>query len=90
MTREEQEAHVRSQERRCRGALSAEDRAIVNQLMIDDNMEAAKLHDAHNRKGCGADFSDVVCAGPFDGELHAYVCPQCGVEGAYIAPKFED
>lgn len=40
-------------------------------------------------KGCGADFNDIICAGPFDGEQHEYVCPKCGQVGLYGAPLFE-
>ena len=40
-------------------------------------------------KGCGADFNDIICAGPFDGQQHEYTCPKCGQKGQYGAPYFE-
>lgn len=42
------------------------------------------------RENCGADFNDVICAGPFDGKVHTYKCPSCGQEGIYIPPHFDE
>jgi len=39
-------------------------------------------------KGCGADFNDIICGGPFDGKQHEYTCPKCGQVGMYGAPLF--
>jgi hypothetical protein len=40
-------------------------------------------------KLCGADFNEVVLAGPLDGEQHDYICPRCKVHSVYVAPKFD-
>ena len=49
----------------------------------------ASLVSAHTEV-CGYDFNDTVVAGPWDGELHNYQCPRCGVVGSYRSPLFEN
>lgn len=89
MKREEAEAIVRSVTRRCRGPLDPKVREDVNKLLADGQHAKAAALDAQSRKGCGADFNDVVMAGPLDGKEHAYTCGnKCGVTGVYTAPLF--
>ena len=41
------------------------------------------------RDRCGANLRELVFLQlPFDGEAHAYECPQCGVTGTYHAPCY--
>ena len=41
------------------------------------------------RFGCGHDFNKIVLAGKFDGKMHGYTCPACGLKGTYFAPRFD-
>lgn len=41
------------------------------------------------RAGCGADFNDIICAHPFDGQQREYRCPRCGQTGPFTSPYFE-
>lgn len=52
-------------------------------------LKAASEIDRCARAGCGYDFGKIVYEGPHDGEKHDYECPNCGVEGKYIAPTFD-
>jgi len=54
----------------------------------DARLSLASFIDGTSRVRCGADFNDIVAAGPYDGKTHAYKCPKCGVAGEYRAPKF--
>lgn len=38
------------------------------------------------RPPCGYDFKQTILSGLWDGELHKYTCPKCGVTGEYRAP----
>ena len=49
----------------------------------------ASLVSTHT-EDCGYDFNDTIVAGPWDGKLHDYQCPRCGVAGSYRAPLFEN
>lgn len=88
MTKTEAHAAVRAVRRTCRGPLSAAGRKVVNALLSDGRATEAKQADAAGRKRCGADFNDIVLAGPLDGKRHEYTCPKCGVTGTYTAPLF--
>jgi hypothetical protein len=96
MTRAERELKVREVGRRCRGGLPSAIRAQVNEALAAGNEDEAKMLDASSRDVCGGgkvapyDFNDTVCAGPFDGQDHPYTCPQCGVQGGYTAPLFDE
>lgn len=89
MNRAEAEAEIRSIDRRCRGALTTD--AVIDryEALKAGNLEAARAIDAAGRQGCGADFNNIIVAGPLDGELHAYECPACGLSGEYRAPLVE-
>ncbi|MGH9886145.1 MAG: hypothetical protein ACREBE_11485 [bacterium] len=64
--------------------------AVATSLLHDGHTVAASLVDNVARaKACGADFNDIVCAGPLDGQPHEYKCPKCGVTGTYNAPLYE-
>lgn len=90
MTREQAIAEIRAIGRTCRGPMNPRVQQVVKALLEEGRTEEAKIADARGRKGCGADFNDVVCAGPFDGAVHRYRCPAgCGVEGTYRAPFYE-
>lgn len=39
---------------------------------------------------CNFDVKQIILAGPFDGELHTYTCPNCGRVGVYRNPFFEE
>jgi len=83
-TRAEAEAHVRANgPRRCRGALHPESATVKNALLADGRLEEAAAEDAAGRKGCGADFNDVICAGPLDGVPRVGACPTCELEIRY-------
>lgn len=86
LTREEAEARIRRVGRTCRGPLPEEARERIQEALAGGHTELARRLDRDNREGCGMDFNEVVLAGPFDGEEHAYECPKCGVEGTYVAP----
>lgn len=90
MTKKEAEEHIRSIKRRCRGTLSAAARKTVNALLDEGRLPEARQADRANRSGCGADFNDIIVAGPWDGETHEYKCSKCGLEGEYRAPVFYD
>jgi hypothetical protein len=64
--------------------LAVRGRDDVRSALID----ALRARAADVGQGCGYDFNDIVCAGPFDGREYPFVCPQCGVEGTYRAPRF--
>jgi len=64
-------------------------RVIIHRLTEAGHKEAARQLDGVLRPGCGADFNDIVVAGPWDGEQHDYQCPKCKVRGKYTAPMFE-
>lgn len=89
MTAEDLARAVQAVRRICRGPLSAEAREAVARLLSADRAEEARELDLRRRGGCGADFNEVILAGPFDGLEHPYCCPKCGVEGTYIAPLAE-
>ena len=89
MTRAEAETEVRSITRTCRGPLHPDKMKIKNALLEDGRLEEAAAEDAAGRPGCGADFNDVVCAGPFDGKFHPATCPACGVDHSYTAPLYD-
>lgn len=38
---------------------------------------------------CDYNFNYTILAGPFDGKVHSYQCPRCGVTGEYQAPLEE-
>ena len=80
------EAEVRGVGRTRRGPLSAAGAAERDAALTAGDHEGARAIDAQQRTPCGADFNDVVCAGPFDGQEHPYACPACGVTGVYRAP----
>lgn len=42
---------------------------------------------ASSRKGCGYDIGSIILEGEADGEQHSYVCPGCGLDEVYFAPK---
>jgi len=88
MTRTEAEAQIRQIPRRCRGALPEAERAKVADALRAGDLAAARLADAKGRPGCGHDFNDVVCAGPLDGKMHSYTCPDCGLSATYTAPLY--
>lgn len=58
-------------------------------LTPEEAAQRVLLASLRKRKGCGADFNEVILAGPLDGEQHPYRCPQCGNEGVYIPPIFD-
>lgn len=94
-TRKDAEAFVRRTTRTCRGPKSEKHGAAIAQLLEEGRMEEATAMDDASRRDpktgayrCGADTNDVICAGPFDGETHAYTCPKCGVSAKYGAPFF--
>lgn len=89
MNRDQAVEMIRAVERRCRGCLPAEAREAVVRMMADGRVAEARALDANLRSGCGYDFNEIVITGPWDGQEHAYVCPQCGVEGTYLTPRFE-
>jgi len=92
---EEAEAFIRAQPRICRGPLREQERKAVAQLLDEGRLEEAKAMDETGRNHpetgantCGADFNNIVVAGPWDGRQHPYKCPRCGVVGKYTAPTF--
>ncbi|HEV8448606.1 MAG TPA: hypothetical protein VGQ44_17370 [Gemmatimonadaceae bacterium] len=94
-TRKDAEAFVRSIHLTCRGPKSEKHAAAIAQLLDEGrNAEAADMDDASRRHpltgayNCGANTNDVICAGPFDGAIHEYTCPRCGVHARYRAPLF--
>lgn len=86
ITRDEAETLIRSIERRCRGPLKPGAAGAIAELLERGDTEKARGVDAAARRGCGADFNEVILAGPLDGEPHAYKCPSCGLTGTYTAP----
>ena len=88
MTKKEIESHIRSVTRTCRGTLPPKVRKEVNKLMAEGKVTEARDLDASGRSGCGADFNDIIVAGPKDGQNHEYTCPHCGLKGEYKAPIF--
>jgi hypothetical protein len=87
-TRKDAEAFVRSITLTCRGPKTETHSAEIAQLLADGKLTEAADLDARTRAGCGADTNNIIAAGPFDGEDHAYICPKCGVKARYRAPKF--
>lgn len=89
MTKEEAEKEVRSIGRTCKGPYTdVETPEAVTILLKAGKNAAAERLASMSRKGCGADFNNIIVAGALDGEEHAYKCPKCGVEGSYRAPSF--
>lgn len=93
MTKDEMIAHVRMIGRKCRGPLAPDARKIVSLLLAEgktqEAQKAAVALDKAKRKPCGYDFNETILAAPFDGEIHKYKCPKCGLVGVYRAPQFE-
>lgn len=89
LTREEAEARIRRVRRTCRGPLPEEAQERIEEALAEGDTGLARRLDRDNREGCGADFNEIVLAGPFDGEEHEYECPKCGVTGTYVAPDLE-
>jgi len=83
------EAHIRAVKRVCRGELNPQHRRAAIQLIEAGRREEASAMDEAGRAGCGADFNDVVVAGPWDGVMHDYACPTCKKSGKYGAPTYE-
>lgn len=73
--------------RHCRGTLALGVRQKVNALLAEEKLEEAMKVDAQGRSACGYDFNKTIMAGAFDGKVHAYKCPNCGLEGEYKAPR---
>ena len=81
-------------------AKKAPSRADVNKLLhkgeLDDAVYADRVGrlawclDELGQATCGYDFNDTVMSNPLDGSEYEYECPNCGVEGSYRAPWFED
>lgn len=89
MTKAEAEKQIRSIGRTCKGPYVDAETALAIPLLLKADMSAAAERlAATSRKGCGADFNNIIVAGPLDGEEHAYKCPKCGVEGSYRSPSF--
>lgn len=89
ITLEQAHTEIRGIARVCRGPLSEDAATVKDALLADGRLEEAAEEDKAGRAGCGADFNDIVCAGPLDGKLHPYECPKCGVTGEYRAPFYE-
>lgn len=89
VTLDEAVAIIRLVDRRCRGPLSEEALKEKNALLSQGNLEEASAVDAAGRAGCGADFNEIVVNGKWDGQVHPYKCPACGLEGIYRAPAFD-
>ena len=75
--------------RTCHGDLSPEIRAQVVEMLQEGKHDEARMFDVANRPGCGYNFNDTIIAGPLDGQVHNYTCPDCGVKGTYRAPWFD-
>lgn len=88
MATPEQVTLVRSIVRTCRGPLQPEAAELKAAALAAGELERARAADA-KRVSCGADFNEVILAGPLDGSEQPYQCPQCGVSGTYRAPRFE-
>jgi hypothetical protein len=89
MTRADAEQTIRATTRTCRGPIEPEAARVRDALLEDGRVDEAADEDKAGRaRGCGADFNDIVCAGPLDGSTCTYTCPRCGVTGEYIAPCF--
>lgn len=86
---ESHEDVVKAISRRCRGSLPTDIREEINQLLAEGDNAKARLLDRANRAGCGYNFNLTILAGPLDGKVHDYKCPDCGIEGTYRAPWFE-
>jgi len=57
---------------------------------VAEDPTAAAQADAALRLGCGYDINQIILAGPLDGDVHPYACPQCGLPGTYRAPLWVD
>ncbi len=90
MTKKAAEAEIRGVARRCRGTLDAGARKAVNALLEEGRLAEARASDRANRSGCGFDFNETVAEGSWDGKIHEYECPKCGLKGEYRAPVFYD
>jgi hypothetical protein len=82
------ETHIRSVQRVCRGPLDPQHQRAAIQLIEEGRREEASAMDAAGRDHCGADFNDVVVAGPWDGAMREYSCPSCEKTGKYAPPTF--
>lgn len=89
MTREEQEALVRSLSRTCRGPLNADAAKARDALLAEGRMEEAAQADKAGRGGCGYDVNEIVCAVEFDGQPRSATCPKCGVLINFTPPHFD-
>lgn len=89
MTKAEAEKEIRTVGRTCKGPYVDDEVGPAVTLLFTNNMhKAAERLATLSRKGCGADFNNIIVGGTWDGEEHAYKCPKCGVEGTYRAPDF--
>lgn len=68
----------------------ADTRAKINALRNEGRDEDASVLSAAARDYCGYDLTEVFAKGPFDGELHEYECPRCGLVGEYRAAHFNE
>ena len=59
-------------------------------LLTEGMLLEARAADAAARRGCGYDFNQIILLHHFDGQEHPYRCPQCGVEGTFRSPLFEE
>ena len=90
MTKKSAEEEIRGITRKCRGTLDAGARKAVNALLEEGRLAEARASDRANRSGCGNDFNIIVVGGAWDGKIHEYECPKCGLTGEYRAPVFKD
>lgn len=79
---------IRAIDRRCLGKLPGEARERINQFLMAGESDQARRMNQAARVECGADFNDIIVAGPWDGQEHNYQCPACGLTGSYRAPVF--
>lgn len=63
--------------------------SFITSLLTEGQPEAAAALERVLRKRCGADFNDIIAAGPLDGSEQTYKCPKCGLTGRYRAPLYE-
>lgn len=52
---------------------------VVDRLIEDGHNDMANLLNLLARKKCGRDLTEIVESFDFDGKVHEYECPACGM-----------
>lgn len=79
MTREQQEAVVRSITRTCRGP-------VLEPATVKE--DGTWKHAVH--QGCGYDVNEMIIKHPFDGVTRKENCPKCNTEQVFHVTPFEN